>query len=151
MLEAWHVEEWREKRLWFMNRLYDATGGSQLATADGHELGNELGLSSEETDRVIEYLKGEQLLTYTGLGGIGITHHGVLEVEKALPVGSRALQHLPMGGGHQGRRGQGWLEGRSHRAAIGGPGRLRQRGREPRGCSRRQGRRILRPRGCLPS
>jgi hypothetical protein len=55
----------------------------------------------------------------------------------------------PLGGGHQGRRGQGRAQGRSHRAAIGGLGRLRQRGRQPPGCPHRQGRRILRPRGCL--
>jgi hypothetical protein len=61
-------------------------------------------------------------------------------------------EHLsmpPMGGSYQGRRSQGWAEGRRHRAAIGGPGRLRQRGRQPRGCAHRQGRRILRPGGCL--
>ena len=59
MLGEWYVEEWREKRLRFMNRLYDATGGSQLASVDPYELGDELGLSREETDCVIEYLQGE--------------------------------------------------------------------------------------------
>jgi hypothetical protein len=38
MLGAWYVEEWREKRLRFMNRLYDATGGSQLASVDQSSL-----------------------------------------------------------------------------------------------------------------
>jgi hypothetical protein len=45
-LEASRVEEWREKRLRFMYRLYDATGGSKLAMVDKYELGDELGLSS---------------------------------------------------------------------------------------------------------
>jgi hypothetical protein len=94
-LGAWRVEEWREKRLRFMNRVYDATGGSQLAFVDGHELGDELGLSSEETDRVIEYLKGEQLLAYAGLGGISITHLGVLEVERALSNPKQETEHFP--------------------------------------------------------
>jgi hypothetical protein len=94
-LEAWRVEEWREKRLRFMYRLYDATGGSELADVDRHELGDELGLSSEETDRVIEYLKGEQLLAYPGLGGISITHRGVLEVERSISNPKQETEHFP--------------------------------------------------------
>jgi hypothetical protein len=94
-LEAWRVEEWREKRLRFMYRLYDATGGSELADINGHELGYELGLSSEETDRVIEYLRGEQLLAYPGLGGIRITHRGVLEVEKSISNPKQETEHFP--------------------------------------------------------
>jgi hypothetical protein len=94
-LEAWRVEEWREKRLRFMYRLYDATGGSELADVNGHELGYELGLSSEETDRVIEYLRGEQLLAYPGLGGIRITHRGVLEVEKSISNPKQETEHFP--------------------------------------------------------
>jgi hypothetical protein len=94
-LEARRIEEWREKRLRFMYRLYDATGGSELADVDGQELGDELGLSSEETDRVIEYLKGEGLLAYPGLGGIGITHRGVLEVERAISDPKQETEHFP--------------------------------------------------------
>ena len=95
MLGAWYVEEWREKRLRFMNRLYDATGGSQLASVDQYELGDELGLSREETDRVIEYRQGEQLLAHAGLGGVGITHLGVLEVERALSNPKQETEHFP--------------------------------------------------------
>lgn len=95
MLGAWYVEEWREKRLRFMNRLYDATGSSQLASVDQYELGDELGLSREETDRVIEYLQGE-LLAHAGLGGVGITHLGVLEVERALSNPKQETEHFPL-------------------------------------------------------
>jgi hypothetical protein len=95
MLGEWHVEEWREKRLRFMERLYDATGGSQLASVDPYELGDELGLSREETDRVIEYLQGEQLLAHAGLGRVGITHLGVLEVERALSNPKQETEHFP--------------------------------------------------------
>jgi hypothetical protein len=63
---------------------------------------------------------------------------------------TRAAEHLPVGGGRQGRRGQGGAEGRSRRAAVGGSDRQRQRGREPPGCSRRKGWRVLRSGGCLP-
>jgi hypothetical protein len=94
-LEAWRVEEWREKRLRFMYLLYDATGGSELAFVDKYELGDELGLSIEETDRVVEYLKREQLLAYPGLRGIGITHLGVLEVERALSNPKQETEHFP--------------------------------------------------------
>jgi len=95
MLGAWHVEEWREKRLRFMNRLYDATGGSQLASVNPYELGDELGLSREETDRVVEYLQGEQLLAHAGLAGVEITHLGVLEVERALSNPQQETEHFP--------------------------------------------------------
>jgi hypothetical protein len=66
-----------------------------LAFVNGYELGDELGLSSEETDRVIEYLKEELLLTYQGLGGISITHLGVLEVERALSNPKQETEHFP--------------------------------------------------------
>ena len=95
MLGEWQVEEWREKRLRFMNRLYDATGGSQLASVHPYEVGDELGLSHDETDRVIEYLQGEQLLAHAGLGTVGITHLGVLEVERALSNPKQETEHFP--------------------------------------------------------
>jgi len=89
------IEEKRRKRLQFMHRLHEATGGSELAGVNQFELGSELGWSGEETQQVVEYLKGQGLLEYRGLGGIGITHPGVVEVEESLSNPRQETEHFP--------------------------------------------------------
>jgi hypothetical protein len=56
------VEGKRRKRLQFMHRLYEVTGGAKLQFVEAHQLGAELGWSPEETDQVTEYLEGEGLV-----------------------------------------------------------------------------------------
>ena len=58
--------------------------------------GGEFGWSREKTSQVVEYLGGEGLLEYKGLGGsIGITHLGVVEVEQSLADPLQGTEHFP--------------------------------------------------------
>jgi hypothetical protein len=60
------------------------------------DLGSELGLEQEETHRITDYLRGENLLEYHGIGGeIGITHYGIVEMEQALSDPNKSTQHFP--------------------------------------------------------
>jgi hypothetical protein len=90
------IEEKRRKRLQFMHRLHEATGGAELAHVNMFELGDELGWPREETQLVVEYLRGEELIAYAGGGGtIGITHNGVVEVEESLSNPRQQTEHFP--------------------------------------------------------
>jgi hypothetical protein len=89
------VEEKDRKRLQFMHRLYEVTGGSEMEFINTDELGAEFGWSADETDRVVEYLEGERLLQYRSMGSISITHLGVLEVERALSNPRQETVHFP--------------------------------------------------------
>jgi hypothetical protein len=90
------IDEKGRKRLQFMHRLYEVTGGSQWEFINTHELGAEFGWSTDETDRVVEYLEGEGLVEYRTMGPtISITHLGVLEVEGALSNPRQETAHFP--------------------------------------------------------
>jgi hypothetical protein len=84
--------------------------------------------------------------------GQGALHGGAAPGRRAavLPVDPVQLSISPWEAAATGRRGQGGAEGRSHRAAVGGSDRQRQRGCEPPGCSRRKAWRVLRSGDCLP-
>lgn len=60
------------------------------------DLGKELEFSREETERVTQYLSGENLLEYATIGGgIAITHFGVREVENALSRPEQPTHYFP--------------------------------------------------------
>jgi hypothetical protein len=90
------LEEKRRRRLLFMRRLYESTNGSRLAGINMWSLGSELGWDRAEVDNVIEYLEGEGLVEYIGMGGeIAITHAGVVEVEQSLSNPEEETLHFP--------------------------------------------------------
>jgi hypothetical protein len=91
-----NIEEQRKARFQFLNRLYEATGGDEYSYVDMFELGKEIGLDGQETQRVFQYLSHEGLLAARALGGaIGITHFGVVNVEQALSQPSKPTQYFP--------------------------------------------------------
>jgi hypothetical protein len=84
-----------ENRYRFLRGLYDVTGGAENRFANMWELGEELGLSREETSDAVDYLKGEYLLEPKTLGGgIAITHAGVREVEATIENPDEATEHF---------------------------------------------------------
>lgn len=86
----------KARRFRFLNGLYEKTDGNEEDIVDMWELGSEVGLSREETDSVVQYLVGENLLQYVAIGGaIGITHYGVVQVEQALSEPSRPTEYFP--------------------------------------------------------
>lgn len=84
-----------ENRYRFLRGLYDATGGHELRTVNMWELGKSLGLSREETNEAMYYLRGECLLAPKTLGGgIAITHAGVREVEASIENPNVPTEHF---------------------------------------------------------
>jgi hypothetical protein len=90
------IQELKHKRFQYLKKLYDTTEGSELAGVNFQQLGDELGFSHSETDRIEEYLVGEGLIEHVSLGGeIGITHRGVVEVESALSKPDEPTTYFP--------------------------------------------------------
>lgn len=83
-------------RFRFLNHLYEVTGGNQDQILNMYEIGSELGLGRDETDKVEQYLEDEGLIASLELGGgIGITHNGVVQVEKAISHPESPTQYFP--------------------------------------------------------
>jgi hypothetical protein len=90
------ITEANRKRLQFLRHLYEVTGGNEYAIVNDQELGNELGFTGDETDKVVRYLEGEHLIeTVTFGGNISITHWGIVEIEKALSEPDQPTQYFP--------------------------------------------------------
>jgi predicted nucleotide-binding protein len=94
-------------RLQFLVKLYEATNGSRDKTAAGKHLGAQLGLTQEETDRVIMYLNDEGLARLLARDRtLCITHEGTRKVEAALteaeaspvPLAGGPRSEVPAGG-----------------------------------------------------
>src|SRR4030042_4902052 len=84
----------QQRRLLFLRRLYEVTEGDPLVFVKDSEVGRQLGFTTEETDRIVQYLEGEGLLTHAAMGGqIAITHAGVkvaetiTDIHEAQPAG----------------------------------------------------------------
>jgi hypothetical protein len=80
------LTEKKAKRFRFLNGLYEKTDGNEEDVVDMWEIGAAVGLTREDTERVVQYLVGERLIAYVAMGGaIGITHFGVVQVGRHLP------------------------------------------------------------------
>jgi hypothetical protein len=92
-------EDNTKKRFAFLKALYEKTGGSRSAEEDMWKIGAELGLDSEDTTNVVEYLDGEGLLEEGGSlgGGITLSHAGVKEIEQTLRDPQKPTEHFPAG------------------------------------------------------
>jgi DNA-binding transcriptional MocR family regulator len=89
------VAEHRRRRLEFVKRLYEETGGRTLTVVSVDELAAELGWSDAEASAVVEYLDAEGLIEHQMGNQASITHAGVVEVEEALENPTRATEHFP--------------------------------------------------------
>ena len=68
----------KKNRFLFLELLYKESDGDTGAMFDMWEVGNELKLERAETNRIVDYLIGEQLIESVALGGcIGLTHWGI--------------------------------------------------------------------------
>ncbi len=75
--------------------MYEATGAVEFVEIDMTEIGGKLGFDDATTERVVQYLMREGLLTgYLG-GGVSITHEGIREVEDAVSNPARPTMHFP--------------------------------------------------------
>jgi len=91
-----NVQETRRKRFQFLQKLFDVTEGNEMADANLWELGEGLGFTRSETDKIDDFLRGEGLIKHIALGGlIGITHRGIIEVEAALSKPDEPTTYFP--------------------------------------------------------
>ena len=83
-------------RFRYLNLLYERTGGQRLKFLDMWDLGGELGIGRDDTHVLVDYLVGENLAEHRGIGGIiGITHYGIVEVERALTEPETPTKYFP--------------------------------------------------------
>lgn len=83
-------------RFRYLNLLYERTGGQRLKFIDMWDLGGELGIGRDDTHALVDYLVGEHLAEHRGIGGIiGITHYGIVEVERALTEPEAPTKYFP--------------------------------------------------------
>jgi hypothetical protein len=92
---ATSLEEKQRRRAAFLRALYEATDGDRLDGVDPAELGAMIGMSSPETDAVVNYLCDEQLVEFQTLGLLSITHPGVAEVEAGMRRPTEDTSHFP--------------------------------------------------------
>jgi len=85
----------KKNRFLFLELLYKESDGDTGAMFDMWEVGNELKLERAETNRIVDYLIGEQLIESVALGGcIGLTHWGIKEVEEAHENPDQPTEHF---------------------------------------------------------
>lgn len=83
-------------RFRYLNHLYGKTGGQRLKFLDMFDVGGDIGITRDETQAVVDYLVGEHLAEHRGIGGIiGITHSGIVEVERALTEPESPTTYFP--------------------------------------------------------
>jgi hypothetical protein len=83
-------------RFRYLNLLYERTGGQRLKFLDMWDLGGELAIGRDDTHALVDYLVGENLAEHRGIGGIiGITHYGIVEVERALTEPEAPTKYFP--------------------------------------------------------
>lgn len=91
-----NIEELKTMRFQFLKALYEFSGGDKFKWLSMWDLGASLGFDRQNTKLTAEYLKSENLLKYQALGGIiGITHHGIKEVEDAISEPSKPTHYFP--------------------------------------------------------
>lgn len=89
------LKQKKTNRFLFLQLLYKDSNGDTGALFDMWEAGAELNLDQDETQRVVDYLIGENLIDSKALGGlIALTHWGIKEVEEALENPNKATEHF---------------------------------------------------------
>jgi hypothetical protein len=89
------IQEIRRRRFQYLQKLYDITRGYELIDVDSVELGDQLGFTHDETDRIYDYLIGEYLIRAVASTKISITHHGIVEVEAAITKPDEPTTYFP--------------------------------------------------------
>jgi hypothetical protein len=89
------IRETQQKRFQFLFKLFEVSQGDELFSIDAFELGDQLGYTREETNRIYDYLQGEYLINRVAGTRISITHQGIVEVEKALSKPDEPTAYFP--------------------------------------------------------
>ncbi len=92
-----NIEQLKEKRLLFLHCAYNLSNANEDIDIESYKLGKDLGFSDEFTSQVIRYLDKEGLIRFKEESGsvIGISHNGIVEVEKALSKPDEPTEYFP--------------------------------------------------------
>jgi hypothetical protein len=91
-----NIIEIKSKRFKFLNTIYEVTGGDESSFVNMWDVGEELHYSRKDTDLIVKYLVGENLVKFMAVGGgISITHWGVRQVEEALTEPDQSTAYFP--------------------------------------------------------
>lgn len=89
------LEQKKQNRYLFLELLYKDSNGNTGAMFNMWEVGEELKINRNETQLIVDYLTGENLIEPRALGGgIVLTHWGVKEVEEALQNPDKPTEHF---------------------------------------------------------
>lgn len=90
-----NIDEKRKKRFQFLKALYDQTDGDQLESINYLTLGEGIGFTSDDANKVSDYLDAEGLIKYVAGGFVSITHKGVIEIENAIAQPESQTKYFP--------------------------------------------------------
>jgi hypothetical protein len=88
------IDEIKQKRFQYLYELYEITNADSLIGVNFMEVGNKLGFSTEDSNRISDYLENEGLLKFYG-SQASITHMGIVHVENALAAPEKETQYFP--------------------------------------------------------
>lgn len=116
-MSSQRMQELNRKRFALLHALYDTTEGHRHKIVNLFELAEELEIPRDEAYPIADWLNGEHLLDFQTVGGgIGITHEGIRQVEKALSSPDEPTDYFPpinviyVGSMHHSQIQQGTLE-----------------------------------------
>lgn len=90
------LEDKKADRFRFLNYVYEVTDGDEAPSVNMWEIGNKLGFTKDETQKIVDYLVGEGLIDYSAMGGaIELKHYGIVQVEEALSNPEKPTQYFP--------------------------------------------------------
>jgi hypothetical protein len=90
------LEQKKADRFKLLNALYEITDGDRSHIVEEGDLAGYVSVSTEQALAALDYLKAEGLIQQvTGMGGMVITHEGVIEVEKALSKPEEPTHYFP--------------------------------------------------------
>jgi hypothetical protein len=89
------LEAIKRKRFEYLHLLYKTAQGRYDVLVHTWELGGEIGLTRDETERVVDYLRNERLIRTLTFDKVAITHQGVLQIEQALSQPDKPTDYFP--------------------------------------------------------
>lgn len=89
------IRETQQRRFQFLLKLFELSEGNELFDIDAFELGDQLGFKNDETNRIDDYLRGENLIKGIASTRIAITHYGIVEIERALTKPDEPTTYFP--------------------------------------------------------
>jgi hypothetical protein len=89
------IRETQRRRFQFLLKLFELSNGNELFDINAFELGDQLGFPQDETNRIFDYLLGENLIQHVASTHIAITHYGIKEIEIALTKPDEPTTYFP--------------------------------------------------------